>query len=36
MIAFAGAQRLLAGQRESLEVSVFPRWNMEGLAPISP
>ena len=36
MIAFAGAQRLLAGQRESLEVSVFPRWNMESLSPLSP
>lgn len=36
MIAFAGAQRLLAGQQAPLEISVFPRWNMEGLAPISP
>ncbi len=35
MIAFAGAQRLLAGQQESLEVSVFPRWNMESLSPLS-
>ncbi|MCR6652595.1 MAG: tRNA (adenosine(37)-N6)-threonylcarbamoyltransferase complex transferase subunit TsaD [Cellvibrionaceae bacterium] len=35
MIAFAGAQRLLAGQQAPLEISVFPRWNMEGLAPIS-
>lgn len=35
MIAFAGAQRLLAGQAESLVVEVFPRWNMETLLPLS-
>ncbi len=31
MIAFAGCQRLLAGQRESLAVKVAPRWSMESL-----
>jgi N6-L-threonylcarbamoyladenine synthase len=31
MIAFAGAQRLLAGQGAPLGVAVFPRWNMETL-----
>lgn len=35
MIAFAGAQRLLAGQAASLEAEVYPRWNMEGLPPIN-
>jgi N6-L-threonylcarbamoyladenine synthase len=29
MIAFAGAQRLAAGQVDSLVVNVHPRWNME-------
>jgi len=36
MIAFAGAQRLLAGQCASLAVEVSPRWNMETLAPLRP
>ena len=31
MIAYAGAQRLLAGQQEPLELSVVPRWPMEQL-----
>jgi len=31
MIAFAGALRLLAGQRENATVSVFPRWDMASL-----
>ncbi len=31
MIAFAGCQRLLAGQRDSLAVKVTPRWSMESL-----
>lgn len=31
MIAFAGAQRLLAGQSEDLPVDVHPRWAMESL-----
>lgn len=32
MIAFAGALRLQAGQREDAVVHVFPRWDMAGLA----
>lgn len=35
MIAFAGAQRLLAGQSEDLPVGVRPRWDMETLAPLN-
>ncbi len=35
MIAFAGCQRLLAGQENGLEVEVFPRWDMETLAKIN-
>ena len=31
MIAYAGCQRLLAGQEESLSVAVQPRWPMETL-----
>ncbi len=31
MIAFAGAQRLQAGQYEGLAIGVQPRWNMESL-----
>jgi len=31
MIAFAGCQRLLAGQYEVLAVEARPRWDMEGL-----
>lgn len=34
MIAFAGCQRLLAGQREGLEIVCMPRWSMESLPPI--
>ena len=29
MIAYAGCQRLLAGQSESLKISVRPRWPIE-------
>ena len=29
MIAYAGACRLQAGQREDLEVQVHPRWSLE-------
>ncbi len=36
MIAYAGCQRLLAGQGEPLGVVVQPRWSMESLAPLSP
>lgn len=35
MIAYAGAQRLLAGQKEDLPVDVRPRWDMEGLTPLN-
>lgn len=31
MIAFAGCQRLLAGQESDLGVDVFPRWDMQTL-----
>lgn len=31
MIAFAGCQRLLAGQHESLEFNAKPRWDLESL-----
>ena len=34
MIAFAGALRLQAGQREDAAVSVRPRWDMAGLAAV--
>ena len=36
MIAYAGAQRLLAGQSESLSIQARPRWNLETLPAISP
>ena len=35
MIAYAGCQRLLAGQTESLAIDAFPRWSLESLAAIS-
>jgi len=31
MIAYAGCQRLLAGQREELAIRSIPRWPMESL-----
>lgn len=34
MIALAGALRLEAGQREGLEVTVHPRWDMQSLSPL--
>jgi N6-L-threonylcarbamoyladenine synthase len=34
MIAFAGCQRLLAGQRDDLTIHARPRWNMETLPPL--
>ncbi|AFU99134.1 tRNA (adenosine(37)-N6)-threonylcarbamoyltransferase complex transferase subunit TsaD [Simiduia agarivorans] len=34
MIAYAGAQRLLAGQTEPLPIAVTPRWPMESLPPL--
>ena len=35
MIAFAGCQRLVAGQEDSLPIMVKPRWPMESLQAIS-
>ena len=35
MIAYAGCQRLLAGQHEDLIFNARPRWNLEDLKPIS-
>ena len=34
MIAYAGCQRLQAGQHESLAISVQARWPMEQLSPL--
>ncbi|TGD72494.1 tRNA (adenosine(37)-N6)-threonylcarbamoyltransferase complex transferase subunit TsaD [Mangrovimicrobium sediminis] len=34
MIAFAGAQRLAAGQRDDADTAVRPRWPMEELPPL--
>ena len=34
MIAYAGCQRLLVGQHESLAISVQARWPMEQLPPL--
>ncbi len=31
MIAYAGCQRLLVGQKDDLEIQVFPRWRLEDL-----
>lgn len=36
MIAFAGCQRLLAGQTESPEINAFPRWPLSTLPPLTP
>lgn len=36
MIAFAGALRLQAGQHETAEVKVTPRWDMATLATVAP
>lgn len=35
MIAFAGFQRLQAGQQDDLEIKVYARWNMQTLPPVS-
>ncbi|MFK7830563.1 MAG: tRNA (adenosine(37)-N6)-threonylcarbamoyltransferase complex transferase subunit TsaD [Congregibacter sp.] len=35
MIAYAGAQRLVAGQRDALEVLVRPRWPITELPPLA-
>jgi N6-L-threonylcarbamoyladenine synthase len=34
MIAYAGCQRLLAGQEEALAIEVLPRWSLEEVPPI--
>ncbi len=34
MIAYAGCQRLLAGQQQGLEFSAHPRWSLDGLTKI--
>ena len=34
MIAYAGCQRLLAGQNEGLTVTAVPRWPMDQLPPL--
>ena len=34
MIAYAGCQRLLAGERDDLEIRAQPRWSLESLAAI--
>ncbi len=34
MIAYAGCQRLLAGQQEGLAITVHARWPMESLPAI--
>jgi N6-L-threonylcarbamoyladenine synthase len=34
MIAYAGCQRLLAGQSESLEINAYPRWSLDSLPPL--
>ena len=36
MIAYAGAQRLLAGQSEGLSIQARPRWNLETLPALNP
>ncbi|CAN8138895.1 N6-L-threonylcarbamoyladenine synthase [uncultured Thiomicrorhabdus sp.] len=35
MIAYAGAQRLLASEEQGLDFAATPRWSLEELAPIS-
>lgn len=36
MIAYAGCQRLLAGQSDGLSITVRPRWPMDQLPPLEP
>jgi len=36
MIAFAGALRLQAGQREDASIHAYPRWDMASLPPVAP
>ena len=33
-LAYAGAQRLVAGQSDGLALTVTPRWDMETLPPL--
>ena len=35
MIAFAGCQRLVAGQHENLEFHAKPRWDLESLQAVT-
>jgi len=35
MIAYAGCQRLLAGQRDDLSIKALPRWSLESLPSIT-
>ena len=35
MIAYAGCQRLLAGQQDDLTIKAFPRWSLESLPAIN-
>ena len=35
MIAYAGCQRMQAGQHQGLAINVFPRWSIESLSAIS-
>jgi len=34
MIAYAGCQRLLAGEKNNLEISATPRWPLDQLKPL--
>jgi len=34
MIAYAGCQRMLAGQKDGEEITVHPRWPMNQLLPV--
>lgn len=36
MVAYAGALRLMAGEREGLAISARPRWGIEELRPAAP
>ncbi len=35
MIAYVGCQRLLAGQKNDLQIKVFPRWPLEEIEPVA-
>ncbi len=35
MIAYAGCQRLLAGQQDDLQIQARPRWSLESLPPLN-